>query len=488
MKKGQIVEANVERIGFPNKGIAVTEEGEQILIKNALPGQRIQARVSKKRKGKAEGTLLSVIEKAPNELAIPRCKHAGICGGCLYQSMDYDTHLQIKYNQVKELLYMLEDDVFEGVKPSPKMDGYRNKMEYSFGDEMKDGPLTLGMHKRGSFHDIVPVGDCRIACEDFGKILEMTMLYFRERKIPFFHKNTHKGYLRHLLLRRGEKTGEILVCLVTSTQTDELGCREEQLLEQWKTQLLNLPLESQIAGILQIQNDSLADAVINQGMTTLYGKDYFYEELLGLKFKITPFSFFQTNSLGAEVLYETARDFIGSAGDDKIVYDLYSGTGTIAQLMAASAQKVIGVEIVEEAVKAARENAKENHIENCEFIAGDVFAVLDNIEQKPDFLVVDPPREGVLAKALKKLLSYEVESLVYISCKPTSLARDLEMLLEAGYEVKRVCCVDMFPFTANIETCCLLERLRNAKDHVTFTLDMENYYRVKDAEADKEKR
>ncbi|MCR5666375.1 MAG: 23S rRNA (uracil(1939)-C(5))-methyltransferase RlmD [Eubacterium sp.] len=458
MKKGQIIEGKVTRIAFPNKGIVMTEEGELVQVKNALPGQVVSARVTKKRQGKAEGNLLEVLEKAPEELEKPRCSHAGICGGCLYQTMDYETQLQIKYNQVKELLKVVPEEVFEGIKASPKVDGYRNKMEYSFGDEVKDGPLALGMHKRGSFHDIVPVGDCKIADADFGIILETTMLYYQEREISFFHKNTHKGYLRHLLLRRGEKTGEILVCLVTSSQKDWLVCQEDELLADWVEELLALELKSKIAGILHIKNDSLADAVINQGMTTLYGKDYFYEELLGLKFKITPFSFFQTNSLGAEVLYETARDFIGTAGDDKIVYDLYSGTGTIAQLMAASAKQVIGVEIVEEAVMAARENASENHLNNCEFIAGDVFAVLDDIEQKPDFLVVDPPREGVLPKALKKLLSYEVKSLVYISCKPTSLARDLETFMEAGYEVKRVCCVDMFPFTANVETVCLLEK------------------------------
>ncbi len=458
MKKGQIVEGQVNKIAFPNKGIVESDQGELIQVKNALPGQKISLRVSKKRKGKIEGNLLEVLEKSNLELDSPRCLHAGICGGCLYQSMDYETQLQIKYNQVKDLLPMVPPEVFEGVKKSPKVDGYRNKMEYSFGDEVKDGPLALGMHKRGSFHDIVPVADCRIASEDFGKILQASMEFFGERKIPFLHKNTHEGYLRHLLLRQGEKTKELLVCLVTTSQSQCFDLDEEELLDQWKELILSLDLSFEVAGILHIVNDSLADAVINQGMHILYGKDYFYEELLGLRFKITPFSFFQTNSLGAEVLYETARDFIGTAGDDKIVYDLYSGTGTIAQLMASSAKQVIGVEIVEEAVLAARENARDNKLDNCEFIAGDVFAVLDNIDQKPDFIVVDPPREGVLPKALKKLLSYQVVSIVYISCKPTSLARDLEAFLEGGYEVKRICCVDMFPFTGNIETVCLLNR------------------------------
>ena len=221
---------------------------------------------------------------------------------------------------------------------------------------------------------------------------------------------------------------------------------------------MKLELEGRIAGILNTHNDSVADAVINEGTRVLYGQDYFYEELLGLRFRISPFSFFQTNSLGAEVLYETAREYVADAGNGKTVYDLYSGTGTIAQILAPVAKKVIGVEIVEEAVEAAKENAALNGLQNCDFLAGDVLKTLDDIEEKPDFIVLDPPRDGIHPKALEKIISYGVEKMVYISCKPTSLARDLEVLQARGYMVKRVCCVDMFPATANIETVCLLSK------------------------------
>ena len=187
----------------------------------------------------------------------------------------------------------------------------------------------------------------------------------------------------------------------------------------------------------------------------LYGQDYFYETILGLRFKISPFSFFQTNSLGAEVLYDTARSYIGDT-KDMTVFDLYSGTGTIAQMMASVAKEVIGVEIVEEAVEAAKENAKMNGLDNCRFIAGDVLKMLDEIEEKPDFIVLDPPREGIHPKALPKIIEYGVDKMVYISCKPTSLARDLEVLIERGYRVQRVCCVDMFCSTVHVETVCLL--------------------------------
>ena len=206
----------------------------------------------------------------------------------------------------------------------------------------------------------------------------------------------------------------------------------------------------------------MADVVKNEGTEVLFGQDYFYEELLGLRFQISPFSFFQTNSLGAEVLYSTAREFIlGDNPDmlaDKTVYDLYSGTGTIAQMLAPVCKKVVGVEIIEEAVEAAKENAALNHLDNCEFLAGDVLKVLDTIEERPDYIVLDPPRDGIHPKALEKIINYGVDHMIYISCKPTSLARDLEVLLARGYVVDKVQCVDMFPNTVHVETVVLLSK------------------------------
>ena len=221
-----------------------------------------------------------------------------------------------------------------------------------------------------------------------------------------------------------------------------------------------------LAGILHITNDSLADVVQGDRTEILYGRDYIYEELLGLRFKISTFSFFQTNTYSAEVLYETAREYVGELDDkEKLLYDLYSGTGTIAQLMAAAADRVIGVEIVEEAVEAARENAALNGLQNCRFIAGDVLKVLDELTEKPDIIILDPPRDGIHPKALPKIIGYGVEKIVYISCKPTSLARDLEVFLEGGYHVERAVAVDQFPWTANVETVCLLSKL-NVKQHI----------------------
>lgn len=463
MKKGQIYEGYVERLDFPNKGIVRCED-EIAVVKNTIPGQRISFMVNKKRKGKAEGRLLEVLERAEDEIESP-CPHFGICGGCSYQNLPYEKQLALKENQVRRLLrpifekqMLLKEEsgdldvymnrIFEGIKPSPVQTEYRNKMEFSFGDEYKDGPLALGMHKRGSFYDIVSVRDCCIVDEDYRRVLSCVLDYFTKRNSSYFHRIRHEGYLRHLLVRKAQKTGEILVALVTTTQG-------EQDLTPLVDVLLNLPLKGKITGVLHIKNDSVADIVQSDETVLLYGQDYFYEELLGLKFKISPFSFFQTNTLGAEVLYETAREFLGDiSGEgrhDKTVFDLYSGTGTIAQLLAPVAKQVIGVEIVEEAVRAARQNAERNGLNNCTFIAGDVLKVIDDIAQKPDFIVLDPPRDGIHPKALQKIVDYHVERLVYISCKPTSLVRDLEMLLDGGYVIERGVAIDQFPETANVE-------------------------------------
>ena len=469
MKKGQIIEGMVERVEFPNKGIVRTEDGGRVIVKNAVPGQKVSASINKVRKGKCEGRLLEVLERSAKEQPEAACIHAGECGGCTYQTLPYEEQLAMKASQVKKLI----DDVivpentdyeFLGIKASPRQQEYRNKMEFSFGDAYKGGPLALGMHKRGSFYDIVDVPECRIVDDDFHTVLTVTLDYFKERNLPYYHKLRHTGYLRHLLVRKAVKTGEILVDLVTTTQIAEGG--EEALLAGWKDVLCAAAYQGTLTGVLHTRNDSVADTVTNEGTDVLFGQDYFYEELLGLRFQITPFSFFQTNSLGAEVLYETAREFIGDAlagGTDadvaehgKVVFDLYSGTGTIAQMLAPVAKEVIGVEIIPEAVEAARENARLNSLTNCEFIAGDVLKVIDEIEEKPDYIVLDPPRDGIHPKALEKIIRYGVPQMVYISCKPTSLARDLEVLQARGYEVKKVCCVDMFPATVHVETVVLL--------------------------------
>lgn len=463
MKKGEIYEGIVEKTEFPNRGI-IKAEDRRVTVKNALPGQKIRYRLKKLRKGTGEGLLLEVLEPSPVETE-PVCPHFGSCGGCIFQSLPYEEQLRLKESQLRELLdaAVQEPYAFEGVKESPRRLAYRNKMEFSFGDAFKDGPLALGMHKRGGFYDIVTTDCCQIVDEDYRRILACTLEYFQEQGLPFYHRLRHTGYLRHLLVRKGARTGEILVDLVTTTQLAEGqeagGASEREMETAWAERLRALELDGRIVGILHTYNDSLADVVQNDRTEILWGRDYFYEELLGLRFKISPFSFFQTNSLGAEVLYSTAREYIGET-KDRVIFDLYSGTGTIAQILAPVAAKVVGVEIVEEAVEAARVNAQLNGLSNCSFIAGDVLKVVDELQEKPDLIVLDPPRDGIHPKALQKIIDFGVERIVYISCKPTSLARDLELLQGRGYRVEKAVGVDMFPWTGNCECAVRLARRR----------------------------
>ena len=461
MKKGEIYEGIIEKIDFPNKG-RIRVENEIVTVKNGIPGQKVKFLINKKRSGRAEGRLLEVLEKSPLETRKPVCKSFPACGGCMYQTMSYEEQLKMKEQQVRSLIesamvaggqvneHGQADYTWDGAHGSPVEFRYRNKMEFSFGDEYKDGPLALGLHKKGSTYDILNVWDCKLVHEDMTKILACVGTYFQERGVSYYKKMQHVGYLRHLLLRRSVTSGEILVHLITTSQ-------EEHDLEPLKQELLNLELEGKIVGIMHIINDSLSDVVQSDETRILYGQDYFYETLLGLKFKVSTFSFFQPNSLAAEVLYSIARDYVGET-KDKVVFDLYSGTGTIAQLLASVAKEVIGVEIVEEAVEAAKVNAGLNNLTNCRFIAGDVLKVLDDVTEKPDVIVLDPPRDGIHPKALPKILDYGVDNIVYISCKVTSLARDLETFLAAGYRVKKACCLDQFCETVHVETVVLLSK------------------------------
>lgn len=468
MKKGQTVEGLVKRIKFPNEGIVeIPGEEKYLVLKNVLPGQQVRAAVQRVRKGKAQGRLLEVCRKAPCEIE-PTCPHFDICGGCTYQNLPYEKQLELKAGQIREIMdsAINGDYIWEGIIPSPRREGYRNKMEFTFGDQYKDGPMTLGMHKREGFYDIVSVVNCRIVDEDFRNILACTLECARQSGLPYYHRLKHTGWFRHLLVRKAAKTGEILIDIITASGRAEGNYIDSQgasaMLRDWTDKLLALKLDGKIKGVLHTINDGLADAVKDEGTEILYGQDYFYEELLGLKFKITPFSFFQTNSLGAELLYEKAREYIGDT-KDKTVFDLYSGTGTIAQILAPVAKRVVGVEIVSEAVEAARENAELNGLNNCAFWAGDVLKIIDDLKEIPDLIILDPPREGVHPKALEKIIAFGADRLVYISCKPISLARDIAMFQEHGYKAERIACVDLFPSTYHIETICRFVRNKAAQ-------------------------
>ena len=471
MKKGEVAVGKVTKSMYQGKGVIEREDGS-VLIKHAIEGQVVEYLISKKRNGRAEGRILKVLEKSSLEDAKDCCSHTE-CGGCSYQSISYDNQISIKNKQIIELLKDAADEDFlwEGIIKSPSEFNYRNKMEFSFGDEVKDGPLSLGLHKRASHYDVVNTPNCNIVHEDFNVIQAFTREFFANRDVSYFHKHSRAGFLRHLIVRRSAVYEEILINIVTTSALNtkiedrqEVGVLDKtltDLINDWLDGLLKLEeskLRGKIVGVIHTINNSYADAVVNQESKILYGRDYIYENLLGLKFKISSFSFFQTNSKGAEVLYKSVIDYVGDT-EGKFLYDLYSGTGTIAQLLSKYAKKVYAIEIVEEAVKAACENAKLNAIDNCVFMCGDVLKLVDELAGKVDIIVLDPPRDGIHPKALPKIIDFGAEKIVYVSCKPSSLARDLRLLQDSGYRMKKAVGVDMFPNTSGVEVVALLEKI-----------------------------
>lgn len=449
-KKNEIIDGLIEKVKFPNKGIMyIEEERIPVLVPDTFPGQKVRVRLQRKRKGTWEGRALEHLEN-PAHFVKPSCEYFGLCGGCAMQHLSYEIQLEHKHEQVQTLLQNAGVTGYEdmGILGSPSEWAYRNKMEFSFGDACKDGPMTLGMHRKNSTFDIITVDGCKIVDEDFNMILRFVLRYAQSFNLPFYKKKIHEGFLRYLIVRRSETTGDLLINIVTTTQRDfdftELA-----------NYLVDLGTKGKIAGILHTYSDTLADAVKPDSTRVLYGKDAFTETILGLQFNISPYSFFQTNTKGAELLYKTALDMPQDI-TSKVVFDLYSGTGTIAQIMATKAKEVYGIEIVEEAVEKAKENAKLNDLTNCHFVAGDVLKEVENFHVKPELIVLDPPREGIHPKAIDKIIGFDAKELLYISCKPTSLARDLPVFEQSGYKVEKVCCVDMFPHTHHVETIAYL--------------------------------
>lgn len=450
MKKNDKIVVNIEQVTFPNKGIGYIE-GQKVIVKNVLPKQQVLARITKKRSSGIEACLEEVLQQSPFEQA-SECSHFLQCGGCTYQNMTIEAENNMKQKQVMQLLEQagIEVESWEGIVSSPKQKAYRNKCEFSFGDEQKGGNLALGMRKRQSYYEVVTLTNCNIIDADFLKIIDAVLHFFQTRNIPFYHKSRHEGILRHLVVRKGEATGEILVNLVT---TSEIPFS----LEEYKNALLDLELQGKLCGILHTKNDGLADVVQSDQTDILYGNNYFIEKLFDLEFKVSAFSFFQTNTKGAEKLYEIVKEFAGEV-KNKVVFDLYCGTGTISQIMAGKSKKVIGIELVEEAIVAAKENAQRNGLSNCEFIAGDVLQKIEELQEKPDLIILDPPRDGIHLKAIDKIIAFGAPEMVYVSCKPTSLARDLQIFQQNGYHVKRVKMVNQFPRTVHVETVVSLKR------------------------------
>lgn len=450
MRKRKEYEFYIEGTEFPGKGIAYYE-GEKVAIKGTLPGQKVRARVSKKNSNGVEAKVTEVLEDIDYKVD-PKCEAFGICGGCSHGHLTLEKQLEFKEQQVLALLKEKNIEGFEflGIENSPFEYEYRNKMEFTFGDFEKGGELTLGMHAKNKSFAIVSVDKCQIVDEDFRAILSKTLEHFRGENLPYYKVMKHEGFLRNLVIRKAINTGEILVNIVTTSQMD-------YDFNSFVDGLKTLDLKGKITGIIHTINDSLSDVVQADKVEILYDREYIIENLLGLNFKINPFAFFQTNTKGAEALYSMVRDFMGDS-EAKVVFDLYCGTGTIGQIVAPKAKKVLGIELIEEAVEAAKENAKLNNLDNCEFIAGDVAEVIKTVNIKPDIIILDPPRPGVHPVALDYVIKFNAPEIVYVSCNPKSLAVDLAVLVAHGYKVEKVKLMDMFPHTPHIETVVRLSR------------------------------
>ncbi|MCL1895718.1 MAG: 23S rRNA (uracil(1939)-C(5))-methyltransferase RlmD [Clostridiales bacterium] len=388
------------------------------------------------------------------DLRAPACKHAGVCGGCQYQGVPYEEQLRIKNEAVLE--HLSENGVHPGeyrpVRQTGQLFGYRNKMEYSFGDEVKGGPMSLGMHKQGSYMSVINTDGCLIVPESFDRIQAAVLSWAEKSGHGFHHKRSHSGFLRSLVLRRGERTGELLINLVTTSEEaldDAAFCSAV-----FESQ--DPGLKDRIAGILHTVNDRRSDVVACDSMRTLYGRDHYFDKLLGLSFRVGAFSFFQTNTSAVESMLEEALSLIPQTGAENI-YDVYCGTGAISLALSRRADRVTGIELIEDSVVSARENAERNGVKNASFICGDAFEVMAGLEA-PGLLVVDPPRMGLHPKALKRVIEYGLPALLYISCNPKTFAENAAVLKSAGYKASVLGAYDNFPFTRHVELAALLEK------------------------------
>lgn len=454
MKKKDIVRLEIGEFCLDGTSKAY-QEGKRISIKHAIPGQVAEVYIKKLRGDRGEGKIVQVLERSPFETQ-DLCSHFDVCGGCSLLPVDYEMQLEWKRKALINWLAAKGHREFSDLKivGSPESREYKNKMEFTFGNEVKDGELTLGMHMINRSNSIVFVEDCRIVDEDYRKILKCTREYFMGQNLPFYHIMRREGYLRHLVLRKGKNTGDILVNLVTTTQVDFD-------LSEYMEKLLGLELEGRITGILHTENDSFSDAVVPEKVNVLYGKEIFCDQLLGKRFLISPFSFFQTNTKGAEVLYSKVREMVQKAlyGHEKeTIFDLYSGTGTIGILLSDIAEEILSIELIEEAVEMAVQNTKLNQVDNVRFIAGDVAKEVGKLEEKPYLILLDPPRSGIHSKAMGDILSFQAQKILYVSCNPKVFADELQTFKNAGYQVEDKVAVDQFPNTSHVETVCLMSR------------------------------
>jgi 23S rRNA (uracil1939-C5)-methyltransferase len=447
VSKGEELELHVDSLAYGGNGVARLD-GFVVFVRGGLPGDRVRARVTKTKRGFAEAVAEAVLEQSPLRVEAP-CRHFGICGGCRFQDLGYDAQLAQKEQQVRDALIRIgriPEPPLEPIVGAVSQYAYRNKLEYSFTET--EAGVDLGFHRAGRWDEVVGIEECLLTTELGNRIRLAVRDWAREEGLEPFSQETGEGYLRHLVYREGRNTGQVLVLLVTAPgERFEAGYLVDVL--------RRFP---EVRSVQWAVNDTPAERT-NLPSTVLWGEEAIEEELLGLRFRIRPGAFLQTNTEMAERLYELAREYAGLTGVES-VYDLYCGTGTIGLSLAGGAREVWGVEISEESVACAIENAELNEIENARFFAGNVGQALAELVAEagpPDVVVVDPPRAGLAGKALRRTGELGAGRIVYVSCNPTTLASDVQVLRdEYGYELVRTCPVDMFPHTPHVESVSLL--------------------------------
>lgn len=485
MKKGEVRDVTISRMGYKGVGITKIEEAEDkhmvLLVPNTIPGEVCSVLVTKKKKNYAEGVKIKKITPSPKEIKAP-CPYFGVCGGCKWQHMTYADQMAYKQQFIEEALHhigKIRDVEILPLLPSPEEYYYRNKIELSFGvvpyktqenyhedkerggmgekqeeaGETKEGTY-LGYHGAGSFYKIVDVEACLLESELANNIIMVLRAFIKKKKLTAYNQRTHEGFLRHLIIREGKNSGEVMVNILTNETEDYTA----EFWGDFVDELLLLENDNaKFESILWSQHGGVSDVARSQNVTVLHGREYIFERVSKYLFKISPFSFFQTNTKGAEVLYDLVAKFADLKGGE-IVVDLYSGTGTIGMYLAEKAKKVYSVELDPNAVADAKTNSTLNSIMNIEFIAGKVESEAARLLfESPDVIVLDPPRAGMHPQALMMLPKFKANKIIYVSCNPSTLARDLQFLSKY-YDVKRVQGVDMFPQTYHVETVAELVR------------------------------
>ncbi len=446
MKPGNRIEVAIESLNAKGDGVARVGERE-VLVRRAVPGDRAVVRLVKKRKGRFEAEIEELVTEGYARQQA-RCRHFGMCGGCRWQELAYADQLAVKEQMVAEALATSGQDLppLEAILPSPDPFFYRNKMEFSFGRD-RDGLLQLGLHVRGRFNWIFDLEECHLQSPLSNRIVESVRCAARRLQLAPYDLKRHEGLLRFLVVRDAKRTGQVMVNLVVASYPDPAIA---ELVDRVIADI------GEIDVFLVTLHTGKAQVAIGEREFLIKGDGRISEECAGLQFDISPQSFFQTNPVQAERLYALVAEMAGSVG---AVLDMYCGTGSISLLLAAQAQSVLGVEVVEDAVADARVNATRNGVEHCQFVAGAAEEILGDLaDRRFDLVVVDPPRVGLHKKALARLVALKVPRMIYVSCNPHALASDLSELGECGYQVRRVRPVDMFPQTPHCEVIAELCR------------------------------